>query len=120
MKKHGAKMGVEAAGGIAGEDADFLQPIERPLAAAVGRHQPEEAGGAGWPDDLPERVVDLAASRRGQGFLHDADAGRHGEELFDVALAEDQKLAHSSLCTVSGEKAGSQTAMYSAPSSPGV
>ena len=109
-------------GGIAGEDADLLQPVARNLAASVRRHQSEEAARVGGADDAPQRVVHFAARQRRQRLLHHLDALAHRQQLLDLVLVQNQHLAHgsSSRCTVSMENAGKHTAMYSAPSAPGV
>ncbi len=83
-------MGVEAALGVVGEDADGLERIERPISGPMGRHQADQRRVAGRTEDGPERLVDLAAGEGGEGTRHRLDAAFHVEQFLDLLLVQDE------------------------------
>ena len=94
VKQHRAEVRIEAAGGIAREDADLFQTVAGSVAAAEGRHQTEQALRSRRAHNLPKRIVNFAARQRRQRFLHHTDALAHRQELFDLVLVENQHLRH--------------------------
>ena len=84
VKNDEAEMRVKTAGGVAGIDADFLQPE----VAAIRGHQTENAWCAFRAQHAAERIRHFAAGQISQGHLHRSDALAHREELVDVVFIQ--------------------------------
>ena len=89
-QQHHPLVRVLAAGGVAGEDVDGLQPEERPGSGSRRRHEADHPGVPRGPDDGAQRLIGLAPREAGQGVSHDLDALVHGQQGDDVGVGQDQ------------------------------
>ncbi len=85
---------VEASRGVGRHDADGLEAVERPLATAERRHQPDQRLLARRADDRSQRKLHLTASERAERRAHRIDAALGVEQLLDVLLTKHEHVCH--------------------------
>ena len=112
VQRDRALVRVEAAGGVLRDDGDRLQAVERPLAAAKGRHHAEKVLFAGRLDDRPERQVELAVRQPDERLLHRLHAPRHVEEPLDLLGVQDQHPKNEPTSSRSAGESASDNASW--------